>query len=85
MPWLLAQLNLGRTLRDVPLAPQHSPGILAVVALPALLRHDPHEPIEIAASFLIFKDVPVDCFVADAADALFLKREADLLGATLVF
>ena len=69
----------------MPLAPQHSPGIHAVVALPALLRHDPHEPIEIAASFLIFKDVPVDCFVADAADAMFLKREADLLGAPLAF
>jgi hypothetical protein len=38
-----------------------------------------------AASFLIFKDVPVDRFVADAADALFLKREADLLGAPLAF
>ena len=85
MPWLLAQLNLGRTLRDVTLAPQHSPGILAVVALPALLWHDPHEPIEIAASFLVCKDVPVDRFVADAANALFLKREADLLGAPLAF
>ncbi|MFN9991099.1 MAG: hypothetical protein ACK549_12760, partial [Cyanobacteriota bacterium] len=28
-----------RAFRDVSLAPQHSPGILAVVTLPALLRH----------------------------------------------
>ena len=69
----------------MPLAPQHSPGILAVVALPALLWHDPHEPIEIATSFLVFKDVPVDRFVADAADPLFLKREANLLVAPLAF
>ncbi len=85
MTWLLAQLNLGRALRDVALAPQHSPGILAVVALPALFWHDPHVPIEIATSFLVFENVPVDRFVADAADALLLKLEAALLGAPLSF
>jgi hypothetical protein len=65
--------------------PQHSPGILAVVALSALLWHDPHLPIEIASSFLVFKDVPVNRFMADTADALLLKREAGLLGAPLAF
>jgi hypothetical protein len=69
----------------VALAPQHSPGILAVVALPALLWHDPHVPIEIATSFLVFENVPVDRFVADAADALLHKLEADLLGTPLAF
>jgi hypothetical protein len=42
-------------------------------------------PIEIAASFLVFENVPVDRFVADAADALLLKLEADLLGTPLAF
>ena len=67
------------------LAPQNSPGILAVVALPAFLWHDPHVPIEIATSFLVFENVSVDRFVADAADALLLKLEADLLGTPLAF
>jgi len=69
----------------VPLAHQHSPGILAVVAFTALLWHDTHIPIKIATSLLIFKDVPVDRFVTDAADTLLLKRVADLLGALLAF
>jgi hypothetical protein len=81
----LAQLYLGRTLRDVALAPQHSPGILTVVALTALLWHETHIPIKITTSLLIFKDVPVDRFVTDAADTLLLKRLADLLGAPLAF
>ena len=59
------------------LAPLHSAGILAVVALAALLWHDPHEPIEIAASFLVFKNLPVDRFVADAADALLTPPAQD--------
>lgn len=81
VPWLLAQLNLYRALKDVALAPQHSPGIHAVVTLTALFRHDSHVAIEIATSFLVFEDVPVDRFVADAANALILERVADLLGA----
>lgn len=85
MTWLLAQLNLGRALRDVALAPQYSPRIHAVVALPALFYHDPHVPIEIATSFLVFENVPVVRIVAYASDALLLKREADLLGASLSF
>ena len=67
------------------LAPQHSPGILSVVALPALLWHDPHVPIEIATSLLVVKDVPVDRFVADAANPLLLKRVAVLFWAPLAF
>ena len=81
MPWLLTQLNLCRALIDVSLAPQHSPGILAVVTLRALLRHDPHVPIQIATSFLVFEDVSVDRFMADAADALLFERVADLFRA----
>jgi len=68
----LAQLNLCRRLRGMPLAPHHSPGILAVVTLPAFFWHDPHVPIQIATSLVIFKNVPVDRFVVDAADALLL-------------
>ena len=67
------------------LPPQHSPGILAVVAFPALLWHDPHVPIEIATTLLILKNVPVDRFVADAADAVLLEHVAELLGAPLSF
>ncbi len=66
-------------------ASQYSPGIQAVIPLPALLGHDPHVPIQIATSFLIFEDIPVDPFVADTADTLLLERVADLLGAPFPF
>jgi hypothetical protein len=69
VPWFLAQLNLGRTLRNVPIAPQHSPGILAVVTLSAFFWHEPHVPIQIDISLFVFKNVPINRFVADAADA----------------
>lgn len=42
-------------------------------------------PIQIATSLFIFKNAPVDRFVADAADALLLKFVADLLWAPLTF
>ena len=54
------------------LSPQHSPRVLAFATLPALPRHDPHVTLEIATSFLLFKDVAADRCMADAADALLL-------------
>src|SRR6185437_15232541 len=66
-----------------PFPGQHTPGIVATVALAAELAHDPRMPPQIATRSLVPANAPIDGLVADAQRAAFHERAGDLFRAPL--